>query len=177
MEAKLNWAFRYQKKQLSNARPPIAVDQWSEEGRCNPSILGLAKWASRCCVLSHRLSCETLDSNKARLESAMTPWPFEVPRGQVTALSYAWQRFENIHVSQCQSSLYKGKRRWGVHKELDDEETPMFIASQGRCLMGCDEMGCVFDHFLQKAGSKLSIQNSKFMCSKPKSTVHQLQRG
>ena len=32
--------------------------------------------------------------------------------------------------------------RRGVRKELDTEETPMFIASQGRCWMGCDFM-CV----------------------------------
>ena len=49
-------------KQLWNAWPPTAVDQWSEEGWCNGSLLGLTKWASRCCVLSHRLSCQTLDS-------------------------------------------------------------------------------------------------------------------
>ena len=50
--------------------------------------------------------------------------------------------------------------RRGVHKELDTEETPMFIASQGRCWMGCDVSFCLNISF-----SWQQMIYSEFMCS------------
>ena len=51
--------------------------------------------------------------------------------------------------------------RRGVHKALDTEETPMFIASQGRCWMGCDLSFCLSISFTQLEANDVSrIPNS-----------------
>ena len=56
-----------------------------------------------------------------------------------------WQPFVQVYLPlpkgfSTRDEMELGRR--GVRKELDTEETPMFIASQGRCWMGCDLM-CV----------------------------------
>ena len=92
------------------------------------------------------------------------------------ALCYARQRVPNIPVPQCESVVCQRASAAEVFVKSWTMRRPPYLW-QAKVVVGWDVMGCVFDHFLQIASNKWFIQNLKFMCSKPESTVHQLQRG
>lgn len=163
--------FQIPEKQLWNAWPPTAVDQWSEEGWCNGSLLGLTKWASRCCVLSHRLSCQTLDSRISN--ETVTMWnskgsgvgslrwqPFCSSKPLVTSetgcvLQSTFQTVQNPEIkwSPCAEVFIKS---WTLRRR------PCLL--QAKVVVGWDVMWVSVWTF-PSAGSKWYIQHSEFMCS------------